>query len=139
MVQPEEEKNRGIQQRREIDPRESGPAVSHPAPHPGELVGRKQPPYEVVGTDALSPLLMHVDFPATVDDVKNTIGQARIPISSTRTLSVSEVLDKVVPKDFRSSREVEDAVKRVWDQIAPHPDRGSHHAQRDNLWGREPQ
>lgn len=136
MVQPQEDKNEAIMQRR-VAQRKEGPPAEHEAPWPGAVVGRPEPPYEVVGLDALSPLLRHVEFPATKEEVAQRIGQARVPISRERTMSVGEILDKVNPTAFRSSMEVEDAVKHAWDDIAPHPDaRGGRHRQRDDTGGR---
>lgn len=135
MVHPEEDKNRQLHQNR---PRPAGPATGAPLPYPGELVGKKEPPYDVTGVDALSPLLMHVEFPATRDEIQRAIGQAVIPIDRHRTRSVAEVLDHVGPDTFRSSREVEDAVNRYWDQIAERTGRGGRQQKGDNLGGRPP-
>lgn len=96
------------------------------APYPGEIIGDKEPPFDVVGVDALSPILQHVDFPATREDIVAKIGEARIPVSRTKAKSVREVMDFVTPGNFASNREVEEAVKRVWDQVADIDDRGGH-------------
>lgn len=138
MVQPEEKDNATLMQRREPDAREARGAGTAPLPYPGEIVGRKAPPFEVTGADALSPLLMHVDFPATREEIIATIGQARIPVDAQHTMSVAEVLARTGPASFRSSTEVEHAVNRIWDDIRPHDDRGGHPWQADNLTGRKP-
>lgn len=139
MVQPEEDRNATLQQRRDLDHREE--RLAHEAgrlPHPGEVVGNKLPPYEVTGVDALSPLLVHVDFPATKEEVVARIGSARIAISKEQTLTVAEILALTGPTEFRSSAEVEAAVNQIWDRVYPHEDRGGHQRQRDNLSGRKP-
>ena len=107
-------------------------------PYPGEIVGNKEPPFEVVGLDALSPLLTHVEFPATREQVIERIGAARVPVSRQRAKSVREILEQVAPTEFRSSRELEDSVMRVWDQVAEIGGRASRHRQNDNLEGRDP-
>lgn len=113
MVQPPGERNAKIMQWREGEKRERGPATDAPLPYPNEIVGRKAPPYHGTGADALSPLLMHIAFPATREEIKQAIGQARIPVDRTRTERVDAILDRLGPETYRSSREVEDAVKRL--------------------------
>ena len=139
MVHPQEDKNDALMQHRDQQPRHEQPErVRGRLPYEGEIVGNKEPPFEVRGMDALSPLLMHVDFPATKEQIVQAIGGARIAVDKTRTLSVREVLEKTAPNEFRSSTEVEHAVQRIWQQVLPHPDRGSRHWQGDNLNGRAP-
>ena len=70
---------------------------------------------EVVGVDALSPLLLRVQFPATKEEVIDAIGAARIPIDAQHTRTVREVLDRTAPATFLNSAEVEAAVARAWD------------------------
>ena len=109
-------------------------------PYEGEVVGGPHPPYEITGLDALSPLLTHVEFPATKAGLIAQIGHARIAIDEQHTRRVAEVLEAVAPNEFPSSAEVEAAVKRAWDQIAHPPDhaRGSQHWQRDDVNQRRP-
>ena len=92
------------------------------APYPGEVVGNKTPPFEVVGVDALSPILMHVEFPASREDIVEAIGEARIPVSRNRARSVREIMGFLTPDSFASNREVEESLKRVWDQVADNAD-----------------
>jgi transposase InsO family protein len=140
MVDPKSNSiNDELMQRREPDRREE--RLAHEAgrlPYPGEVVGNKLPPYEVTGLDALSPLLVHVDFPASKEEIVARIGQARVPVSKDRTETVADILARTAPGTFRSSSEVERAVAQVWDQVFPHEDRGSRHFQRDNLSKRPP-
>lgn len=105
-------------------------------PHDGEIIGRKEPPYQATALDALTPLLVHVDFPATKAQLMETIGHAQVPIDRARTARVADILEKTAPTTFQSSAEVEAAVARIWDQVRPHEDRDGHHWQRDNLTGR---
>lgn len=105
-------------------------------PYPGEIVGRKEPPFQATGLDALTPLLVHVQFPVTKEELIQAIGQAQVPLDKTRTASVASIIEKTALVRFQSSQEVEQAVARVWDQIFPHQDRGGRHWQRDNLSGR---
>lgn len=138
MVRDPKDPNGPIMQHREPPSHEQGNAAGR-MPYPGEIVGNKTPPYDVTGVDALTPLLMHVDFPATREQIVQAIGQARIALDKQRTISVAEVMEKSAPAEFRSSTEVEQAVQRVWKQIMPRPDpRGGHHRQGDDLTGRPP-
>lgn len=134
MVQDPKHDNSTLMQRREAEDRR----VDAPLPYPGEIVGRKTPPFEVTGVDALSPLLMHVSFPASREEVIAAIGQALIPIDKQHTMSVADVLERTAPLTFRSSAEVEAAVKQIWQGIRPHDDRGGRHWQRDDTSARDP-
>ena len=138
MVQDPKDPNGPLMQYREGDRREQGELAGGRLPYEGEVIGNKLPPYEVTGLDALSPLLMHVDFPVTKERLAERIGGARVALDKTRTISVREVIDRTAPNEFRSSGEVEEAVKRIWQQLTARPDRGSHHRQDDNLTGRKP-
>lgn len=136
--EPEQEKNNVLGEPRapeRMDRKESGGRL----PYPGEVVGNKLPPYDVTGLDALSPLLNHVEFPATRAEIVERIGLARVAVDKTTTRTVAEILDLVAPNTFRSHLEVESAVKQVWDRIQPHSGdgRGSHHGQRDDLTGQK--
>lgn len=130
MTQPRREVNDEIMQRREADPRETGPATSGRLPYPNEVIGRKEPPFDVTRVDALSPILMHIDFPATKEDIVAKIGQARIPVDQYHTETVAEILDRVAPNSFRSSTEVEAAVNALYERTRTQ--RG------DDLSGRRP-
>ena len=137
MVHPQEDKNAEIMQRREPPRHETGEFAGR-RPYEGEIIGNKEPPFEVTGMDALSPLLMHVDFPATKEQLAQRIGGARIALDKTHTISVREVIERTAPNEFRSSTEVEHAVERIWRQLVPRGDRGGRHRQGDDLTGRPP-
>lgn len=102
------------------------------APYAGEIVGNKTPPFEVVGLDALSPVLTHVDFPATREEIVDAIGDVQIPIDKMRTKTVREMLADVGPTRFASSKILEDSLARAWDTIAEREGRGGRHWQNDN-------
>lgn len=139
MVRDPKDPNGPLMQFREGDHQEQG-KVAGRLPYEGEVIGNKVPPYEVTGVDALSPILMHVDFPASKEQIVQTIGQARVALDKTHTISVAELLERTTPERFDSSTEVEQAVERIWQQVMPHPDggRGGHHRQGDDLTGRRP-
>lgn len=108
-------------------------------PYENEVIGNKTPPFQVTGVDAISPLLMHVTFPATKEQIMELIGGAQIAVNKTKTMPLRDILDKTAPREFRNRGEVEQAINHVWGQILPHPDpRGSHHQQRDDFERREP-
>lgn len=132
MVHPQDDKNATLQQGRE------GPHDTQAGrlPHPGEIVGRKEPPYQATGLDALSPLLSHVQFPASKEDVIATIGQARIPIDRFRTASVAELLEPLGPNEFPSSAELEQAFARSFREQGAGETRGGRQWQGDDVSGR---
>ncbi|MEA3200513.1 MAG: hypothetical protein QOE90_1941 [Thermoplasmata archaeon] len=113
MVQPQEDRNREIMQRREPEP---SPGVGRP-PYPNEVIGNEQPPYEVVGLDALSPILLHVPFPADAATVASTIGEARIALDARRTIRVADILPLLGPTEFATQAAFEDAVRHAWTRI----------------------
>lgn len=135
MVQPREDKNDRIMQARE-PPRE--PTLGRP-PEPGEVMGHRGPPFEVVGLDALSPALLHVRFPATLDDVVQALGSVEVPIDKWRTASVAEILDLVALPRFESKAQLEDAVNRSWtrirDALGHAGERGGRNRQGDDVAG----
>lgn len=137
MVQPKEYDNNTLMQRRE-PPREPDESHAGRLPYPGEVIGHGAPPYEIIGLDALSPVLSKVDFPATKDALIQQLGEARIPVDQQRLISIRELLDKTTPETFASSREVETAIRRIWQQVVPHPDRGGRQVQNDNTSARRP-
>lgn len=103
---------------------ESRPRANGRMPYPNEVVGNtNQPPFEVVGTDALSPLLMQVGFPVTKEQLIERIGHARMPIDHRSTRTIREVLERAVPTHFQTSRDVELAVERVLVDFLPLTDR----------------
>lgn len=57
-------------------------------------------------------------------------------MSQDKTRSVAEIVEMLGPETFTSSREVELAIERVWDQVAPIEGRGGRHWQGDDLDGR---
>lgn len=132
MVQPREDVNNTLSRERPPKPE---PSVGR-APYPGEVVGHDAPPYDVVGVDALSPLLLHVSFPATKDAIARSIGAARVPVDAQRSISVAAILDLLGPATFESRRDLEAAAKRAWvrvrDEEAGHAgERGGRNRQRD--------
>ena len=86
-----------------------------------------------MGLDALSPLLEHVTFPATKEDVIARIGDLQVPIDKESTSTVRTIVAQVTPESFQSSAALEDAVKARWDDIAMREGRGGRHRQSDNL------
>jgi hypothetical protein len=130
MAQEQDDRNDKLMQRRKPDPQETGSATSGRLPFPNEIIGKKEPPFDVTGADAISPLLMHVDFPATKEEIASRIGHARVPVDRKRTETVREVLDRVAPETFRSSREVEDAINRIYERSGTQKG--------DDLGGRKP-
>lgn len=137
MVQPQEDRNHERMQRRMMGADE--PAATHGRlPDPNQVIGgHPAPPFEVVGLDALSPLLMHIAFPASKDEIVAAIGQARVPITRTRTMSVAEMLDRVMLFEFRGSSDVEAAIDQAWDRIVEPEGRGGRHHQGSNLMHRK--
>ena len=136
MVHPQEDRNSTLHQSRAPEPREQAGGHAGRPPYAGEIVGRKEPPYQATGLDALSPLLHHVEFPCTLDDVKAAIGQARIPIDKMRTAQVADLLDRIGPMEFRSSRELEVAFSNVFREKGIRETRGGNQWQSDNTDGR---
>lgn len=136
MVNPHEDRNSVLHQSRAEEPRERAGGHAGRLPYPGEIVGRKEPPYQATGLDALSPLLHHVDFPCTLDDVIAAIGHARIPIDKMRTAQVSDLLQRIGPQEFRSSRELEVAFSNVFREKGIRETRGGNRWQSDNTDGR---
>lgn len=136
MVKPEDQRNAEIMQARGPQPREAHGAGEGRAPWPNEVVGLHEPPYHPIGVDALSPLLLHVAFPATKSDIAQAIGDARIAVSQDHSRKVREILEILAPERFASSREVEEAVRRAWPQVAGLQGRGARHQKGDNLEGR---
>lgn len=134
MVHPQEDKNATLQQGRE--PQHEPERQAGRLPYPGEIVGRKEPPYHATGLDALSPLLSHVRFPASKEDIIASIGQARIPIDKFRTASVAELLDPLGPNEFPSSAELEQAFARSFREQGAGETRGGRQRQGDNVGGR---
>ena len=121
MVHPQEDKNNALHQFRPVKEER----LVEP-PYGGEVIGgRRKPPFEVTGLDALSPILGSVRFPATKEDVIAAIGEAVIPIDKRRTMRVGELVERASPNDFRSSMEFERAIQSVL-------------GDRDNLGRREP-
>lgn len=135
MVHPQEDKNATLQQGRGAQ-RDQPEGQAGRLPYPGETVGRKEPPYQATGLDALSPLLSHVRFPASKEEIIATIGQARIPIDKLRTATVAELLDPVGPNEFPSSAELEQAFSRVFHEQGARETRGGRQWQGDNVTGR---
>jgi len=136
MVQQGDKHESGIMQARGDVPREHVGVTHGRLPYPNEVIGRNEPPYHPIGTDALSPLLLHLEFPCTKQQIVDVIGHARIAVSHDATRSVAEIVEMLGPETFTSSREVELAVERVWDQVADLQGRGGRHWQADNLDGR---
>lgn len=89
-----------------------------------------------VGTDALSPLLVHVRFPATKEQIAAAIGDARVPMGQDRTRTVREILERLAPNAFASSRDVERALEQAWPQVADVAGRDGRQRQGDDLTGR---
>lgn len=110
------------------------PAVERDAsrlPHPGEIIGRKEPPFQATGLDALSPLLLDVRWPATKAEVIAQVGDAVIPIDQYRTRRAAEIIGLAGPESFRSSKELEDAINHVWHERGARETRGGNQWQRD--------
>lgn len=101
-------------------------------PYAGEIIGNKSPPFEVVGLDALSPVLTHVEFPATREEIVEHIGDVQIPIDKMRTKTAREMLADVGSTRFASGKILEDALARVWDTVAEREGRGGRHWQNDD-------
>ena len=138
MVHPQEDRNNVLGQAREGEHREQPGNQAGRAVHPGEIVGRKEPPFEVTGLDALSPLLTHIDFPATKDEIIAQIGEAQIPIDKWRTARAADLIEAAGADEFPSSRELEIAINRTFHEHPPGESRGGYHWQRDNVDGRPP-
>lgn len=105
----------------------TGPARQPPDPHA---------PHEVVGIDALSPLLASVHFPTDKRGILGAIGDPQVPVSKTHTRPLSAILNDVAPEHFASAAEVELAVQRLWDDVAQRTGRGGRQPQTGDLGGR---
>lgn len=128
MVHAQPNKDNALPQFREEPAREL-----RAPPLAGEIVGHGEPPYGVRGFAALAPILATVRFPATKQEIVSRIGGAVIAVDSSKTVRVSEILELTAPPSFRSRIELEEAVRRVWDRIQPHYEkgRGAHHQRRE--------
>lgn len=127
MVNPHRDRNRVLNTPHDTH----SPEEDAPGPVPGEIIGRKEPPFQATGLDALAPLFRHVDFPATKEEVVEKIGDAVIPIDRQRTSRAEEIIRKTAPDTFRSAQELADAIDRTFHERAPGESRGGHHWQRD--------
>lgn len=138
MANPHEDRNNVLHEAREAEHREEPLYQTGRPVEPGEIVGRKEPPFEVTGLDALSPLLAHVEFPATKEEVLARVGAARFPIDRWRTASTASLIEATGAREFRSSRELEVALNRSFHEHPPTETRGGYHWQRDDVDGRRP-
>lgn len=100
------------------------------APYAGEVPGHQTPPYDIIGVQALSPMLTHVEFPASSDDILAALGDVRIPISQREVRTVREMLDLIGGGSYQSAAQFEDAVARNWDRIANVQGRGGRGTER---------
>ena len=136
MVHPQEDRNNTLQQAREGEHREEPGMEAGRPPYPGEIVGRKEAPFEVTGLDALSPLFANIRFPATKEEIIAQIGEAQIPIDKWRLAPAADLIRLAGADEFPSSRELEVAINRAFHEHPPSESRGSYHWQRDNVDGR---
>jgi hypothetical protein len=131
MTKPEDQHNAEIMQRRGYHPAEAEGHGGGREPYPNEIIGLNEPPYHPIGVDALSPILLHVEFPATKEEIARKIGDARIAVSQNETRRIADILAFLGPETFQTSKDVERAAENAWDQIADLQGRGGRHWQGD--------
>lgn len=138
MVHPHDDRNNVLHQAREPEHQDEPANEAGRPPYPGEIIGRKEPPFEVTGLDALSPLFAQVKFPATKEEIIAQIGKAMIPIDKWRVAPAADLIRAAGADEFPSSRELEIAIDRGFHEHPPSEARGGYHWQRDNVDGRPP-